>query len=338
MSSLGYPDWQKIQQWLGAPLVQATGRVIGAGTVSDGPFNLASWASVVVAIKPTGGNVTVKIRQKVNGAPASLELVDTVVVPAGQTGFDAFVLFGDAVTLELTGSIAGVSVDYALYPSNTTTNAQLLASAVVNIQQNDALVAAEPTLDFKDVLGFVWSIVDDPTNTRIKITPPIPGLAPIADMYVAAGTLGAFDFSSIPQGYKHLLVIGELGSDGAADLDLYLRVNGIGTATYLWNQLKVIGAAPSYPLGAPTTQATVGFVQSNAGQVMLAPFVLFVPNYADATQKPQWLSLAGGNGFNQLLSLAAGSQQGVGALNRLFFLPSGGAFRAGSRLSLYGLG
>lgn len=172
MSSIGFPDGQRITQWLGAPIVQQTALAIGNVLHTDGPFNLASWASVIVAIKPTGGNVTVTVRQRVSGGPASLELPETFIVQAGQVGFESIVLFGDAVYLDLTGSAPGVTVDYALYPSNTTTNAQVLASATVNVQHNEALVAAEPTLDFVDSAGNVWVLTDDAANTRMKVALP----------------------------------------------------------------------------------------------------------------------------------------------------------------------
>jgi hypothetical protein len=171
MSSIGFPDGQRITQWLGAPIVQATARAIGNVLVEDGPYNLASWASVILAIKPTGGNVTATIRQKINGGPAGLELDETFVVAVGTTLFTSVVLFADTVYLDLTGSAPGVTVDYALYPANTTTNAQVLASANLNFQKNEVLVAAEPTLDFVDAGANTWTLTDDAPNTRMKVTP-----------------------------------------------------------------------------------------------------------------------------------------------------------------------
>jgi hypothetical protein len=172
MSSVGYPDYQRITQWLGAPLVQATGLVIGIGTHVDGPIEVANYASVIVAIKPTGGPVTVTLKQTVPAGPVSLVLTESIIVPAGATLFEAFVLFGQAVELDLTGTVGGTAVDYALYGSNTTTNAQVLTNATINIQHNDVLVAAEPTIDLEDDPGFPWSVVDDGPGTRVKVTPP----------------------------------------------------------------------------------------------------------------------------------------------------------------------
>jgi hypothetical protein len=168
-SGIGYPDWQKIQQWLGAPLDQATAAAIGAGAINLGPYNLASWASLVVAIKPTGGSVTITVKQKISGGPATLELSQQVVVNAGSTVFEAFVLLGDAVSVTLQGSAGGETVDYALYPSNTTTNAQVITNATINVQKDDVLVAAEQTLDFLTA-ALIPTITDDAGNTRVKIS------------------------------------------------------------------------------------------------------------------------------------------------------------------------
>lgn len=172
MSSIGFPDGQRITQWLGSPLASATALAIGAGNHVDGPFNLASWASVIVAVKATGGTVTVTVTQTINGGPPGLALAQQFVVPAGQTLFESVVLFGDTVTLTLQGSAPGETVDYALYPANTTTNAQVLATASLNFQHNEVLVAAEAALDFVDVGASVFTVTDDPTNGRIKVSMP----------------------------------------------------------------------------------------------------------------------------------------------------------------------
>lgn len=187
--STGYPDGQKITQWLGAPIQKATAAAIGAGQIVIGPSRLSSWASLIVALKPTGGQVTVTVAQTIDGGPAGLVLQSQVVVAAGATLFEAFVLFGTSVTVTLQGAVGGTTVDYAIIPSNTTTNAQVLTNATINVQKNEVLVAAEPTLDFVDAGANVWTVTDDATNTRVKVTPPriITGRIN-ADGTIAAGT------------------------------------------------------------------------------------------------------------------------------------------------------
>lgn len=191
--SIGFPDGQRITQWLGSPVVKATAAAIGNVLHTDGPFNLASWASIVVAIKPTGGQVTVTVRQRVTGGAVTLELPQTFIVNPGSVLFESIVLFGDEVYVDLTGSAPGVTVDYAVYPSNTTTNAQVLANATINLQHNDVLVAAEPTLDLEDARGLTWTIVDDAPGTRLKITPQrvLAGLRGYPSAARVIGTGGA---------------------------------------------------------------------------------------------------------------------------------------------------
>jgi hypothetical protein len=173
--SSGYPDGQKITQWIGAAIAEAQALALGAGAHTDGPFVLGSWASIIVSLKPTGGPVTVTITQQVAGAPASLALVESVIVPAGAVLFEAFVLFGDTVSVTFQGSAGGTLLDYAITPSNTTTNAQVLTNATIGVQHNDVLIAAEPTLDFVDgPTGLVQTIVDDGPGTRVKVTPTVP--------------------------------------------------------------------------------------------------------------------------------------------------------------------
>lgn len=249
----GFPDWQRITQWLGPPIVQNTGLVIGAGTHTDGPVQVSNFASVVVALKATGGNVTVTIKQTVPAGPASLVLTSSVVVPAGATLFEAFVLYGGAVELDLTGSIAGTSVDYALYGSNTTTNAQVVTAATINVQHSEVLVAAEPTLDFVDVGGSVWSVTDDAANTRVKIA--LPNLLA---MLGATGRTVAFGNSSwtfaAAQVSNNVNVAHGLGVapqivivDGIARIDLTHAVTALGAVTFSTQAFCVQGVITDTP-------------------------------------------------------------------------------------------
>lgn len=188
MTSIGYPDGQRITQWLGAPVVTATALVIDNVLHTDGPFNLASWASVIVGIKPTGGSVTVTVRQKINGGPPGLELVTSYIVPAGSASFRPIVLFGGAVTLELLGSAVGTSVDYALYPSNSTTNAQVVSTTTSDVEvarsenkADVALPAGVQTTVAGPTTGVAW---DGTTVARVEVF--VPQVSAVAGSRVEA--------------------------------------------------------------------------------------------------------------------------------------------------------
>lgn len=168
MSSYGFADGQEITSWLGVPIDEAAAFALGAGTKVVGPTVLTNFASVIVAVKATGGQVTVKVTQGVSAGPPALQLTESVVVAAGATLFEAFVLFGDSVTIEFDGVLGGTTIDYAIYPANTTTNAQVITAATINVQHNDVLVGAEATIDFEDG-GVVFTVSDDGPNQRIKV-------------------------------------------------------------------------------------------------------------------------------------------------------------------------
>lgn len=349
MSSIGFPDGQRITQWLGAPIVEAAGLVIGNVLHSDGPFSLASWASVIVAIKPTGGNVTVRVRQQISGGPPGLELDETFVIPAGATAFEAVVLFGDAVTLELTGSAPGVSVDYALYPSNSTTNAQVLTQATINVQHNDVLVAAEATLDFEDASGFAWGVVDDAPNTRVKITPPAivaPAMVLLEEQTLAVDAASVVfngGGGGISQAYKHLVLRGRYRNNPSANSWLLCRLNGI-TAVRYGGQLRLSHAVTQSAanFGDSAWYFCLGWLLGWFEATIFDYTAVANPTYASrggntfdtATSPPP----TGADGFEEFVSAGYMTDAFVGPTTSLtLFTASGAAIKAGSHFELYGV-
>lgn len=117
----GYPDFQRITQWIGAELDEGSATAIPTGAgVTRGPFPVASWQGVIVFIKPTGGSVTATLKNTHRGIPASLEVDQQVIALAGHVTAQSFELFGDTVSLTMVGGSAGVTADWAIVPSNTT--------------------------------------------------------------------------------------------------------------------------------------------------------------------------------------------------------------------------
>lgn len=179
MPTFGHPDYQAFPQWLGAPIAQATGAAIGAGTITQGPFLVANYASVVIAIKANGGKITATLKQTIQGGPAGL--VDSVswTVVNGSTTFETVVLVAQNVELDLQGDTGGMTVDYAIYPANTTTNASVSSVSTVNLSANGALIEADPGVNFNDaaaaafpgIPGLTWGAVPDPSGTKVSYTP-----------------------------------------------------------------------------------------------------------------------------------------------------------------------
>lgn len=79
--------------------------------------------------------------------------------PGNPVAVSAAIFYRDEYAIQLGGS--GIST-----PGSNV--------ASLNFQHNDIAVATEPTADFEDEShgnNLVWTIVDDPANTRVKITP-----------------------------------------------------------------------------------------------------------------------------------------------------------------------
>jgi hypothetical protein len=347
VSAYGYTDGQAITGWLGVPLVDTTGLALGAGTHVDGPFSLTNFASIIVAIKPTGGPVTVKVKQAISGGPASLVLEEDLVVTAGETVFQAFVLFGDSVTVELDGSVGGTTVDYAVYPSNTTTNAQVIQAATINVQHNDALVGTEQTLDFEDASGFAWVITDDGPNQRVKIAPPVlvqPGMVELQDVLVGVGGAAAVNFTSIPTTYRHLLLRWTACDSGAAGslFSATLQLNGDTAANYDFESGAFIGTGAG-TLGFEAfgnTSGRIGIYPGSNGLAAVGGGELLIPAYADATFAKTWEARSASKSqvaaSGMRWDAIAGFWRSAAAINAIKLL-AGTAFVQGSRFTLYGL-
>lgn len=335
--STGYPDGQKITQWIGAPIAQAVAAPIGAGQIVIGPTRLSSWASVIVALKPTGGPVTITVTQTIPNGPGGLVLQQQVIVPAGGTVFESFVLFGANVTITLQGAVGGTTVDYAVTPSNTTTNAQVLTNATINVQKNEVLVAAEPTLDFVDANGIVWTLTDDATNTRVKVSAAQPALADTVLLSAAA----LVDIQNIPQTYNYLQALGLIRLDvAAATSGVVVLFNGDTAANYTMQDTEGVDAT----LGATSSNGSNGIEYANsAGATAPAnsftPFDLTIFNYTYGGAHKTVLahSYVRRSATSQIQDIWGGTWISLAAINRVMFEVIAVAnYVAGSRFSLYG--
>lgn len=200
MSIIDTPDWQEITGWFGDPLVSADALAIGAGSHSDGPYDVGSYSSIVLAVKPTGGTIVVTVTQSIAGGPAALLSTGSYTVAAGATLFQSIVLQANRVTISLQGSAGGETVAYALYPTNTAVNTGTVTPATLNVQHNGTLVGAEPTVDFEDSTDSVWAVTNDGPNTRVQVS--LASIASAAKLPLAAvqsittATLTALSFAA----------------------------------------------------------------------------------------------------------------------------------------------
>lgn len=125
-----YPDFQAFPQWTGSPLSQATLNAIGGGTLDTGALPVGSWASIILWAKATAQPITAVVTQTLGAGPAALTISTNVTIPAGAQIADTIVMLGDTVEIVFTGGGAGCKLDYAVVPTNTTTNAQVTTGIV----------------------------------------------------------------------------------------------------------------------------------------------------------------------------------------------------------------
>ncbi|MDE2469326.1 MAG: hypothetical protein KGL35_11430 [Bradyrhizobium sp.] len=124
--SVGFPDFQRITQWLGAPLETQTAYAIGAGSNTWGPFSVSSWQGLLLVSEPTGGNVTFTVRAVRSGGVSGLNVDQSVTVSPGEVSVSAFALYGNAVSLIAQGSVGSSTVSFDLVPTNTIAQSQLI--------------------------------------------------------------------------------------------------------------------------------------------------------------------------------------------------------------------
>ena len=115
----GYNDYQRYSQWFGAPLAQGSAVPIAIGSTDLGTFSVPNWSSILVAVLPTGGDVTVDVSEYLLGAPATLTVSNAQPAPAGKVFMQNYVLVGAQVDVAITNLHAGVTADYAVVPSNS---------------------------------------------------------------------------------------------------------------------------------------------------------------------------------------------------------------------------
>lgn len=257
MSSSGFPDWQRITQWFAAPVDQGAGVSLDGGDVVSGPFDLLSFASVVVCVKATGGQVTVTVKQTIPGAPASLQTSSAFVVAAGNVVFEPIVLDAGIITVTFHEAAPGTSVDYALVPSNVNSNVAGSLLAQLGFQHNDTPVANETAIDLEDSSSVVWTLADDAANGRVKVTAAAHALAGATVLNVGTTT-----YTPPAGATQHVLELWGAGAGGTACAASGATTNcavgsGGGAGGYLWQPDAFTGTV-TVAVGVHGTGGVVG--------------------------------------------------------------------------------
>jgi hypothetical protein len=245
-----------------------------------------------------------RFRSAIAGAPA--QIVAQLVEP------------GDPVP------IGGTPFTAALSPSGTITP----GNSSVQIQHNGGLVGTEPTIDFVDALGNVFTVTDDVPNTRVLVVPapsPVRMLGNEGSV-IAQNTVAETTLSSLQ------IPAGGLGVNGFARVTVQgLFLNQTG-ANQDWPNLRywltVVGVGSTLLLDTGSIAAGGGII--SAGTFAAWKAVLELHNvggtgFIDANMTLHGGSGGGGNlsgnfssGFGQWLSSgqmihAEGNVQGIAA-------------------------
>lgn len=177
------------------------------------------------------------------------------------------------------------------------------------------------------------------------------GIAKIQDTILANSTTSVVTFSNIPQVYSHLLLVGHgrlTGTSYQSD-DLAVQFNGDTSASYGYitqNASNAAGGSPVAATGngyAATSAPALRFLASQAGNAANAGGgFCFIPDYTSTVfGKLLYGVSGGGNGTSSFVDIrtriAIWNPSAQAAITSLSLSSPDGAFRAGSRLTLYGI-
>ena len=191
--------------------------------------------------------------------------------------------------------------------------------------------------------GLLYS--KDDAGAETLVSAPLPAMVLISDTLLTSDT-ATIDLASIPQTYRHLVLMGSARTDQAATLDnLRMRVNNNSTADdhayqYLYGNAATTSAAEGV---TNETSALVAFVAgANAGAAYFSTFTMWINDYTNASKAPTFHCINGaGIGVatgNLYTTTWAGLLDVAGAVTRLTFFPSAGSNIADkSRITLYGV-
>jgi hypothetical protein len=196
----------------------------------------------------------------------------------------------------------------------------------------------------------ITSIVLVPDNANSFIAGSIITLWAVDDKYlldssILSGADGTFSFTSIPQQYAALCVIGDLKSDRNADVDaIDCQMNGDATATNYHDQY-LFGQNADSPTAASENADRLGQCVGSAATApaqQFGPLLALFPAYAEADNDPAYLSVSGQHASgtpHATIMVLSGRRNNVEAVNRLDFIPGAGGtnFKDGSGCWLYGI-
>lgn len=186
----------------------------------------------------------------------------------------------------------------------------------------------------------VWSGVQSAASS--SVTPTTTAFESIASA-TGTGSSGTITFSSIPSTYVALQIrfIGRTTSASTSQQNLFLRFNGVSSASYTRHNLQGDGSAVSAAGAASQTEITAGQVinDGEAANVMSVS-IINIHNYASTTQNKTVRTFDGTdkNTSGGLVWLRSGLFIDTTAISSLSLITaSGNAFTTSTQVALYGI-
>jgi hypothetical protein len=162
------------------------------------------------------------------------------------------------------------------------------------------------------------------------------------------GTVASFDFTSIPQTYRHLKIMLHARSNRATTVKdlLYININGDTGNNYDYRYINTILDADTVLVASLQAQAIIlgGYIpDANATAGMAGSAEILIPNYTGTTFRKNIISKSFSE-FAQsdpnsdlFLGEIMGHWRNTSAINQITLSLYDGSFIAGSIASLYGM-
>lgn len=178
------------------------------------------------------------------------------------------------------------------------------------------------------------------TGTQIA-NQELSGLTVLYDQTLAAND--AFDIQNIPQGYRNLLIVGQVRTTESAIISAIItRFNGDSGSNYDYQYIIGRNTTASVIDAQAASFIFIGCPGASAGAGVFGSFMALIPNYA-ATVAEKSISAFGGYSDEAATGGESGTYTGhwrnTAAITSIQMIGNAtGLFLAGSRLTVYGLG
>lgn len=192
--------------------------------------------------------------------------------------------------------------------------------------------------------GITLALADDSGSEEADLT---ISASPGAMTLISDSTLGAdaatIDLTAIPGTYKHLLLVMSLrGNNASVSVNTSLRFNNDSAANYDYNRLVLGDGAVNVTTDqffATTELLIADSVGDSARALRFTPHAIRVVDYAQTSREK---AVEGSGGFAAAAALswtqsAGGAWRSTAAINQITIIPGAGSWKAGSRVSLYGV-